>query len=163
MAKPNIYFDAFKTMVAFSCSAAEFLKETIHHFDTSTLEKKLEDMHKIEHSADYAKHEMMEKLVKEFVTPIEREDIILLANEIDNLTDIIEEVLMRLFMYNIQSIREEALEIVDVIVRSCDALKIAIEEFPNLRKSSTLHEKIVYVNTLEEEGDAIYIRAMHRL
>ena len=163
--KTNEYFEAFQELGSFSHKAAENLQATLKNFVPSTIEGKMESLHQIEHAADMAKHAMMKRLAAEFVAPIEREDIVHMASEMDEVTDHIEDVLMRIYMYNIQTIRPEALTMVDVIVRSCAALQVALEEFPNFRKTSNpkLHESIVAVNTLEEEGDALYIKAMRNL
>ena len=157
------YFDSFVTLVEKSCQASQFLHSALLNFDPKTIQADMEAMHEIEHAADEEKHEMMTRLVKEFVTPIEREDIILLANEIDEVTDKIEDVIIRIYMYNIQEILPEVLIFTDVIVRCCNALEIAMKEFSNFRKSKTLHQCIIDVNTMEEEGDALYIKAMRTL
>jgi len=162
--KLNEYFETFQKLGNFAQCAAEYLQESINNFDPATILNKMKSLHEIEHSADLEKHEMIKHLAVEFVTPIEREDILRMANEMDELVDKIEDVLMRAYMYNIQTVRDEAIVIVDVIVRSCAALQIALEEFPNFRKpSSKLHDSVVAINTLEEEGDALYIEAVRNL
>lgn len=123
----------------------------------------MKEIHVIEHRADTEKHEMMKKLVREFITPIEREDIIELAQQIDEVTDKIEDVLMRLYMFRIFTLREEALGFSSVIVQCCDALKQAMKELHNFHKSATIHDHIVEVNKLEEDGDKLYMEAVHTL
>lgn len=157
------YFETFVRAVKHACQAAELLKETLSHFDPDTLKEKMDSMHVIEHTADIAKHEMMRELARAFITPIEREDIMQLAQEIDNITDAIEDVLLRTYMFNVLSIREEALEFADVILQCCNALIQTMEEFRHFRKSGTINESIVEINRLEEEGDALYTRAVRRL
>ena len=51
-------------------------------------------------------------LAKAFITPIEREDIILLSQNIDEMTDKIEDVLLRIYCNNVQTIRPDALKLV---------------------------------------------------
>ena len=50
-----------------------------------------------------------------------------------------------------------------IIIKCCDLLRSAFEEFPNFRKSKKLHELIVRINELEEEGDALYTKAIRAL
>ena len=123
----------------------------------------LDELHRIEHDADKKKHEMMAVLVKAFITPIEREDIILLSQSIDEVTDKIEDVLIRIYINNVQQIRPEALAFIKVIIRCCEALKEVMEEFADFRKSKTLHGLIIEINALEEEGDRLFIESMRRL
>ena len=157
------YFEMFVKGVAYSCKAAHMLEDTLGHFDPDSLPEKLKDLHAVEHAADILKHDMMKELARAFITPIEREDIILLSQEIDNVTDTIEDVLMRTYMYNVLSVRDEAAEFTAIIVQCCDALEDAVKEFHNFRKSSSINENIVEVNRLEETGDALYTRAVRRL
>ena len=157
------YFNTFVKGVEYSCQAAKMLDDTLRHFDTDTLPEKIKEIHLVEHTADIAKHDMMRELARAFITPIEREDIIQLSQEIDNVTDCIEDVLMRIYMCIILSIREEALEFTDLIVKCCQALEDAMIEFHNFRKSSSINENIVEVNRCEELGDTLYTKAVRRL
>ena len=161
--KQNDYFEIFIKLVDYSCKAARLLINVMTDYRPEDLDIHMVQMHEIEHNADVGKHEMMEKLAREFITPIEREDIIDMANQIDNVTDAIEDVLMRLYMFNIMVIRKDALDVALLIEQCCNELKRALEEFGNFRKSKTLHNHIVEVNRLEEVGDKLYTEATRRL
>ncbi|NLT47825.1 MAG: DUF47 family protein [Clostridiales bacterium] len=163
MARKNDYFDTFVKLVEYSCKAARLLIEVMTDYHPEKLEERMHEMHEIEHSADLEKHLMMERLAREFITPIEREDIMEMAHQIDNVTDSIEDVLMRLYMFNITVIRKDALDVAIIIEQCCEELKKALEEFSNFRKSKTLHKHIVEVNRLEEVGDKMYTEATRRL
>ena len=159
----SYYFQNFIECVECGCQAAKMLEDNLEHFDTGLLQDNLDGLHRIEHDADKKKHEMMAVLVKAFITPIEREDIILLSQSIDEVTDKIEDVLIRIYINNVQQIRPEALAFIKVIIRCCEALKEVMEEFADFRKSKTLHGLIIEINALEEEGDRLFIESMRRL
>ena len=153
----------FVELIEFSCLAAQMLIRVMEDYHPENLVGLMQEMHDIEHSADLKKHDLIEKLAREFITPIEREDIMEMANQIDNVTDAIEDVLMRLYMFNITVIRDDALEVARLIEQSCQELKKALIEFGNFRKSKTLHQHVVEVNRLEEVGDRIYTEATRKL
>ncbi len=157
------YFDTFISAVDCACQAASILDETLRNYDPSQLEKQLHVIHEVEHAADCKKHELMEVLVKAFITPIEREDIILLSQNIDDLVDKVEDVLIRLYCNNIQTIRPDALQTSALIVKGCNAVKTVMEEFADFKHSKTLRQHIIDVNTLEEEADALFIRSVRQL
>lgn len=157
------YFDKFVELVNYSCKCSDILHSTLVDFDTNDIPKKLEELHEIEHSADIAKHELIQQLMTEFIAPIEREDIVSLSQEIDDITDTIEDVLIKIHMYNVKSIKPEVIEFSKLISKCCSALKIALEEFYNFKRSSTLNEKLIEINHLEEEGDALYYETVHKL
>ena len=157
------YFDTFVAQIGYSCQAATALHGILTDFKPETLADRIEEVHGIEHQADDEKHIMIRKLAKEFITPLEREDIMEMAHQIDNVTDSIEDVALQLYMFNIQTIRKEALEMMHIIIRCCDSLRQALEEFHNFRKSQILHDLVVEVNRMEEEGDQVFTKAMHNL
>ena len=91
------YFDTFLTCTDYSCQAAALLHKVMQEYNPLQIKEKLDEMHTLEHSADVKKHELLNVLAKAFITPIEREDIILLSQNIDEVTDKIEDVLLRLY------------------------------------------------------------------
>lgn len=159
----NNYFTMFAEAVSYSCKAADMLKEDFTDFDPARLAVRIEEMHHIEHTADIAKHELMEKLMKEFITPIDREDILELSNALDDVTDSLEDVLLQLYMFGIISLREDSLTFAAIINDCCHALKKLMLEFENFRKSKVIKDMIIEINHLEENGDRLYTEAMHRL
>lgn len=159
----DYYFNKLNKAVGFACEAAEMLNNVLSNFSVDTLEGKIKEMHVIEHTADIDKHEMMSKLINEFITPIDREDIIQISQEIDDIIDKIEEILQCVYMYNLKSIREEAIAFSGLIVESCNTLKKAVEEFSNFKKSKTLKSYIIECNRLEDEGDRLYTEVIRKL
>ena len=157
------YFDNFCTCADFSCQAACLLDRTMREFNPAQIKEKLDEMHTVEHAADEKKHEMLHILAKAFITPIEREDIILLSHNIDEVTDKIEDVLLRLYCNNVQSILPDALGLVSVVIRCCEELRTLLTEFADFKRSKHLHDHIVNINTLEEEADELFISSMRTL
>ena len=72
------YFNNFVACAEESCHAAHLLKDVLANFNPDDLIGRLDEMHAIETRADGRKHEAMDRLAKEFIPPIEREDIIIL-------------------------------------------------------------------------------------
>ena len=162
--RSNEYFEGFVLGMESACKAAEYLENLVEHFDPEKLGEQIEEMHAIEHQADISKHSLMHKLAKEFITPIEREDIILLLQQIDNVTDFIEDVVLKMFMYNAKSMRHEALEFASIIKQCCYESRDALKELPGFQKNSDrLALAIIRVNDFEEQGDRLYCAAMRRL
>ena len=132
------YFDNFCTCADFSCQAACLLDRTMREFNPAQIKEKLDEMHTVEHAADEKKHEMLHILAKAFITPIEREDIILLSQSIDEITDKIEDVMLRLYCNNVQTIRPDAIEMGAVLIHCCEEVRKLIDEFADFRRSKKL-------------------------
>lgn len=159
----DFYFQNFITCAEFSSQAAHLLKDILSDFRPEETKKRLDELHAIEHAADEKKHELNDKLVKAFITPIEREDIASLSQQIDNLTDKIEEVFIRIYINNVSKIRPEALEMLDIVIRCCEEICGLMREFANFRRSKELKDRIIRINSLEEEADRLYIANMRAL
>ncbi len=159
----SFYFENFIACAECSYKAAELLDSVMRNFDPSQMEKMIADMHEIEHAGDEKKHELTRVLAKAFITPIEREDIMVLGENIDEVTDKIEDVLLRMYCNNIRSIRPDALDFIGVVIKCCDELKNMLQEFPKFKNSKKLHEHIVNINTLEEDADQMFISGMRNL
>ena len=159
----SFYFDTFTTCIDYSCQAAQLLSDVMRTFSPQQIKERLDEMHAIEHAADMKKHELLHVLNKAFITPIEREDILLLSQNIDEVTDKIEDVLLRLYCNNVQVIRPEALRLSEVVIRCCEEAKNMAREFADFKHSKTLHGHIVHINTLEEEADDLFISSLRTL
>ena len=162
--KEKNYFDMFVTSVEFNVSIAKRLNQFVKTYDSfDDKEVEAQAIHELEHAADIHYHEIYEQLNKSFITPIEREDILTLAQAIDDVSDSVEDVAYSLYFLNIQSIRPEISAFADLIQKSCELLLIAVTEFKKFKKSKVLGEKILEVNLVEEEGDRLYHRMLREL
>lgn len=157
------YFDNFAACAECGCRAAHLLKNILTDFRPEEISDRLDEIHEIERSADEQRHELTDKLTKAFITPIEREDIMTLSHHIDEVTDKLEEVLIRIYINNVKVIRPEALRMLDTVIECCDELKNLLHEFADFKKSDKLKTTIIRINSLEEEADKLYIDNMRKL
>ena len=164
MAKNDkFYFENFAASTAISKEAALYLVECLENYDPENLQQMLVQMHEIENRADVKKHEMREALAKAFVTPVDREDLDMLSHKLDDVTDQIEEVMQMFYIYNIKTIRPEAITFAKKLVHACEMLCALMGEFENFKRSKTIHKMIVELNDVEEECDKLYLTSMHEL
>ena len=164
MAKDDkFYFDNFAASAHYSNDAAHFLLNCLEDYHPNNLEQMLNDMHDMEHRADLKKHEMNEVLAKAFVTPIEREDLNLLSQTLDDVIDRIEEVLQKFYLYDIQTVEAPAIAFAEKIAKACETLYALMNEFSNFKKSKKIKELIIALNQIERECDALYLKSLHDL
>jgi uncharacterized protein Yka (UPF0111/DUF47 family) len=164
MAKGDkFYFENFVASTALSKEAAVYLVSCLENYDPNNIQKMLEQMHAIEHRADKKKHEMNEALARAFVTPVDREDLDMLSHRLDDVTDKIEEILQKFFIYNIQTIHSSAIVFAKQIVKFCELLCALMGEFENFKRSKKIGALIVEMNDVEEECDKLYLTSMREL
>lgn len=164
MAKSDkFYFDNFAQCTSLAKQAAEYLVSCLENYDPEKIEDMLREMHVFEHSADIKKHEMNETLAKAFVTPVDREDLDMMSHQLDNVLDLLEEVLQKIYIYDIKEIEPAAIEYAKHLVKACDLLCEIMSELENFKKSKRLHALVIECNDVEEECDKLYLYTMHSL
>lgn len=164
MAKGDkFYFENFSACATLAKNAANYLVECLENYDADKIEEMIAKMHTFEHSADMKKHEMNETLAKAFVTPVDREDLDMLSQQLDNVCDTLEEVLQKFYIYNIKTIDPAAIEFAKNLVKSCEMLVQIMDEFENFKKSKTMRSLIIACNDVEEDCDKLYLATMHNL
>lgn len=161
--KEEFYYKNLSACVDISYQAALLLRETVASYDKNTMRERLDAMHELEQKGDAKKHKMMAALSQAFITPIEREDLVALSCYLDDITDAVEEVLLQIYMCNVDFIRTDALPMTDLLIACIGALGEVLGELKNFRHSGILENRIIRVNELEEQGDALYVETMHRL
>lgn len=157
------YFECLADMSLYALEEAKLLKKAVADFRPEDSETLRSAMHELEHKCDEVKHDMTTALVKEFLPPIDREDLFRLSHVTDNLTDSVESVAVFFYMADVRKMRGDAVEFVDLIIECCENVVKLLKEFENFKKSEALKGFIVRLNDLEEQGDRLYERAVRRL
>jgi predicted phosphate transport protein (TIGR00153 family) len=143
------------------CKAAEQLENLVKGEDNSKNE--INTIHNIEREGDELYHTLYDHLNRSFITPIEREDILQTARNIEDTIDTIDEVGVMFNILSISKVKPEAKEFVTLIVKSCRALLDATIEFKNYKKAKNLTKLLVEINHIEEEGDRLYQSSVKKL
>ncbi len=159
----KFYFENFSECAVLAKNAANYLVECLENYDADKISDMLDKMHTFEHSADVKKHEMNEALAKAFITPVDREDLDMLSQQLDNVSDILEEILQKFYVYNIKEIEPASIEFAKCLVKSCEILVEIMDEFENFKKSKAMRSLIIACNDVEEECDRLYLTTMHNL
>jgi uncharacterized protein len=130
--------------------AAALLDEMLGSFpDGAAL---AQEIRACEHAGDRITHELIDRVNKTFVTPIEREDVLLLASALDDVVDYVEEVADFLGLYGIEAPMEQAQHLAQILSRATEQLARAL---PMLRGFKDCHEQVVEIHRLENDGDVI--------
>ncbi|HIT33681.1 MAG TPA: DUF47 family protein [Candidatus Faecousia intestinigallinarum] len=161
--KNNNYFELIKTQSSYCVEASNLLEEILCKFNADSINAYRTQMHAIEHTADDIRHDILKKLSTEFITPIDQEDILRLVQIIDDITDALDEVILDVYMYHVDTIPEKTAALSRVVNRCVLALHEAAGELKNFKKPDALRAMLVKVNDIEIEADAIYTEAIYQL
>ena len=157
------YYDEFIKNIEIAYQISNILKEYIDKFKTEDSEEIEQKVHKLENDADYNLHNLKNYLVKDFLPPIEREDIILLVNKIDDVIDNLDEIVIDFNILNVTDLREDIKAFIDLICKITIKLKDMMNYFKNMKKYDETKKIIIDINNLEEQGDKLYENAIKNL
>jgi predicted phosphate transport protein (TIGR00153 family) len=121
---------------------------------------KADEIKEVEHKCDFLTHEIIQRLHRTFVTPLDREDIHALARSLDDVMDAIDASASIVRLYQIEHVRPEARDLTRIIVASADQVVGALKA---LERRGGVAECAVEINRLENEADRAHQLAVRRL
>jgi len=156
--KDEGFFGLFDQLSARLTSSAALLRQL---FDNpARLDELVAQIKAEEHAADTITYDIMQRIDRSFVTPLDREDIHMLANRLDNVVDLMDGTARRATMFHITDRRAPAVELVDVLAETCTVLSAGVKE---IRNPQAVHKAARQVKVLEEKADALYAKAISDL
>jgi uncharacterized protein len=121
---------------------------------------KADEIKEVEHKCDVLTHEIIQRLNRTFVTPLDREDIHALARSLDDVMDAIDAAATLVRLYRLESVRVGTRELARTITASTDQVHLALEA---MEKHKALTTHAVEINRLENEADRVHQLAVSRL
>jgi predicted phosphate transport protein (TIGR00153 family) len=121
---------------------------------------KADEIKEVEHKCDFLTHEIIQRLNRTFVTPLDREDIHALARSLDDVMDAIDASASLVRLYRLETVRYGVRELAQVITASTDQVRLALEA---LEAHKSVAAYAVEINRLENEADRTHQQAVSRL
>ena len=109
-------------------------------------------LEEVEHKCDFLTHEIIQRLNRTFVTPIDREDIHSLARSLDDVMDAIDASASLVRLYRLERVRYGARELAHIITTSTDQVRLALDA---MERNTPITTHAVEINRLENEADMI--------
>jgi len=155
--KEHDYFRLFSELAANLDAAAQLLVKFMNDGDRQSIAAAILEH---EHVGDKIVHDIVRRLNKSFITPLDREDIYDLVATADEVLDSIEEAAGKVLIYRVDEITSYARRQAEVIAKATPILRECMD---NLEKPKGLDERIIAVNSLENDGDRIEREALASL
>jgi predicted phosphate transport protein (TIGR00153 family) len=144
------FFTLFDRMAAKVVEGAKKFNELIENY--TDVEDKAKRIKEIEHECDLIAHEVIDKLNKTFITPLEREDISSLVKYLDDVMDDIEATSSRFVMYGMKKPTAAVGELGRIIFSAAEQLQKAVN---SIQEPQNLATFLVEINRLENQADLI--------
>ncbi len=150
------FFDLFVEVATRNHEAAGRLREL---FETPPERRTpiVEAIKRLEHECDQITHEVVNRLDRTFITPLDREDIHQLASDLDDVIDTIDGTARRAQIFHLGVAPQGVRQLTEVIGRMTSVLGEAVGR---LKKGDDVIKYCVDAKRLEEDGDVIYHEAL---
>jgi len=122
--------------------------------------EKADEIKEAEHKCDQLTHEIIQRLNRTFVTPLDREDIFNLARSLDDVMDAIDAAASLVRLYRLESVRVGARELARIVTASTDQVRLAVGA---MQEHKGLMPHAIEVNRLENEADRVHHQAVSKL
>ncbi|MGE0443030.1 MAG: DUF47 domain-containing protein [Gemmatimonadales bacterium] len=155
------FFDLFTSVATLNVEAAKHLHE-LFKSEGDHRAYLAESIKRLEHEADALTHEVITRLDRSFITPLDREDIHLLASRLDDIIDRIDGTARRVQIFKPGKAPQGILEITKVVARSTEQILEAVRVLSG-SKAPVVIAACVQIKKLEEEGDFVYHEWLGRL
>jgi predicted phosphate transport protein (TIGR00153 family) len=130
--------------------------------DMDNLEMISKEVRESEKEGDMMTHDIMKKLNKTFITPIDREDLHALATKIDDVIDMIWACVERFTLFRLSVPTKEAIDMAKEILTTTEMMSKAVIALRD-KKYSFVQEYCIEINSLENRIDRLYKNALVKL
>lgn len=157
------YYEMFINNAKIAVEISAILNKFAENYDFNKLPQVVADVHKYENNADKNLHEILNYLIKDFLPPIDREDIVFLANRMDDTIDYLDEIFINLKTLNVKKLRKEFKIFAQIINKLSTLLNSMITKFKNKNCYAEVHNLVIEINETEEKGDTVFENAIEDL
>ena len=159
--KEEKFFDFLTQQAENLTKAADFFKAAIK--DGRLDDEEVKKIHALEQEGDTLAHEITDLLNRTFITPIDREDIYALANQLDDVLDMLNAMAGRIRLYRLNPADPHFAQFIDLIDQAAAALASAVRHMPDMKRQRRVLDYCIEINRLENLGDAVRERAISDL
>jgi predicted phosphate transport protein (TIGR00153 family) len=161
LTRDNEFFAAFTGHAQRTVRASECLVEMLEH--PTRIEELAQEIANLEHEGDKITHDTVLALHQTWITPLDREEIHGLISRLDDVLDFVEAASDRIALYEITSVRPEAIELAKILHSSCSEIHRAMGLLSNLKDVKPLLDLCMHINRHEHDADQIFRRGLARL
>lgn len=153
------FYELFREGSETVCKGVSILREALEEFES--LPARLEELTAIEQVGDALTRSILDRLNQTLVTPFDREDIYMLARELDRILDHVHGTLEKMVLYKTGTPTEEAKDLVRILEKATEEIRKVFELLDDLKTNYAqvldLCEDIKYQENL---GDHRYRKAV---
>jgi predicted phosphate transport protein (TIGR00153 family) len=164
MPREGKFFDLFNQHADRIAAGSRELALLMEQYsDMEARQKGLDAIDTIEKAADKITHETVSLLHKTFITPFDRETILQLINQMDDILDLIQDVAESAMLYDLQRVTPEAQQLAELNQMCCDRVKSAVGLLSSMDNADAILKLCTEIDRLESDSDRVMRSAMSKL
>ena len=122
-----------------------------------------ERVEQLEHECDNVTHKVYDELNKTFVTPFDREDIHMLASELDDIMDFMDESSKRCQLYKLTEIPQPMVKLIDILYESAIQIRNGVLLLKFTNKTAELRQSLMKVHECENQADTVFEQTLAKM
>ena len=155
------FFDLFEAASNNMVEAAQMLRTMLDHMDEG--EARAAAIKGVEHASDTITHEILNDLRNTFIPPLEGEDIVALAESLDDVVDYIEDAAARMMLYRVTEPTSTSRELANLIVQVSEEIQKTMPLLRSKNDRQRILNATVEINRLENLADDAARRGLKEL
>lgn len=139
------------------------LSKTLHeavNAPSKEREKMLKQVENLQHEIEELTQKTRVELVRNFITPFDREDIYNLMTAVDQVADNLADAASRMRLYQIDKITKALRKLTEANLDACSEVSRGLLELKNLKNLELLSEVCKNIVRLERKADKVFDKAV---
>ena len=167
MPKEGNFFELFNRHAEHVVEAAQAFGRLVEHYgDAAMRQQHTREVDGAERAADRVTHEVTRLVHTTFITPIDREQIHALINQMDDVADLLQDCAEAMTLYDVQHMTPEVAQLTALCMQCCERVRDAVALLPRVAEQAAADAALKFceeIDRLESEGDRLLREAMSKL
>jgi predicted phosphate transport protein (TIGR00153 family) len=154
--KDRVFYTLFENMTDVVNKMAKILQELVNESDENKRAELSASIEALEHKNDDFTHSVFTELGRNFITPLDREDIHSLATALDDIADYIYSSAKKINFYKINPNDMGIHKLAELILQGSVEIKKAVHGLRDMKNLREMTEAIVKINSIENQADDVF-------
>ena len=154
--KDRVFFTLFENMAEVVGKMATHLQLMVNESDGDKRAEISAIIENLEHKNDDFTHNVFTELGRNFITPLDREDIHALATALDDIADYIYASAKKISFYKINPNDIGIHKLADLVLQGSVEIKKAVHGLRDMKNLREMTEAIIKINSIENQADDVF-------
>lgn len=161
--KDRIFYTLFESMTDVVYKMAVQLQEMVNESDIDKRAEISANIENLEHKNDDYTHNVFTELGRNFITPLDREDIHSLATALDDIADYIYATAKKINFYKVNPNDLGIHKLAELVLQGSIQIQKAVHGLRDMKNLREMTEAIIKINSIENQADDVFDMSIEML